>query len=83
MGTEIDALYAHRLEAIEDIIARKNYDAALAIANFKGKLTKHIAKNAIVDNYSDRILGLIKSSSELQAAIKQKYFADFLSATAE
>ena len=83
LGTEIDALYAHRLEAIEDIIARKNYDAALAIANFKGKLTKHIAKNAIVDNYSDRILGLIKSSSELQAAIKQKYFADFLSATAE
>ena len=77
LGTEIDALYAHRLEAIEDIIARKNYDAALAIANFKGKLTKHIAKNAIVDNYSDRVLGLIKSNSELQAAIKQKYFANF------
>ena len=79
---EIDALYAQRLEAIEDIIARKNYDAALAIANFKGKLTKHIAKKAIVDSYSDRVLGLIKSSGELQAAIKQKYFADFLSATA-
>ena len=82
-SAEIDALYAQRLKSIDDIIARKNYDAALAIANFKGKLTKHIAKNAIVDNYSDRVLGLIKSSSELQAAIKQKYFADFLSATAE
>lgn len=83
LSTEIDALYTQRLEAIEDIIARKDYDAALAIANFKGKLTKHIAKNTIVDNYSDRVLGLVKSSSELQVAIKQKYFADFLSATAE
>lgn len=82
-STEIDALYAQRLEVIEDIIARKDYDAALAIANFKGKLTKHIAKNAIVDNYSDRVLGLIKSSSKLQAAIKQKYFADFLNSTSE
>ena len=82
-STEIDALYAQRLEAIEDIIARKDYDAALTIANFKGKLTKHIAKNAIVDNYSDRVLGLIKSNSELQTAIKQKYFADFLSSTVE
>lgn len=82
-STEIDALYAQRLKDIDDIIACKDYDAALAIVNFKGKLTKHIAKNAIVDNYSDRVLGLIKSSSELQAAIKQKYFADFLSSTAE
>ena len=83
LSTEIDALYTQRLEAIEDIIARKDYDAALAIANFKGKLTKHIAKNTIVDNYSDRVLGLVKSSSELQVAIKQKYFADFLSFTSE
>ena len=76
-STEIGALYAQRLKNIDDIIVRKDYDAALAIVNFKGKLTKHIAKNAIVDNYSDRVLGLIKSNSELQAAIKQKYFANF------
>ena len=81
-SAEIDALYAQRLKSIDDIIARKNYDAALAIVDFKGKLTKHIAKNAIVDNYPDRVLGLIKSSSELQATIKQKCFADFLSTTA-
>lgn len=82
-STEIDAIYAQRLKDIDDIIARKDYDAALTIANFKGKLTRHIAKNAIVDNYSDRVLGLIKRNSELQAAIKQKYFAGFLSSTAE
>jgi len=71
---EIDVLYGERIHAIESFIQGKNYEGALAIVNFKGKLTKHIAKNTIVDNYPDRVLGLIKSNSALRDTIKQKYF---------
>ena len=71
---EIDVLYGERIHAIESFIQEKNYEGALAIVNFKGKLTKHIAKNTIVDNYPDRVLGLIKSNSALRDTIKQKYF---------
>lgn len=71
---EIDALYAERLTTIETFIQQKNYEGALTIANFKGKLTKYIAKNTIVDNYPDRVLGLIKSNNSLKETLKQKYF---------
>lgn len=72
---ELDALYEERLHAIETLIQQKNYEGALAIVNFKGKLTKQIAKSTIVDNYPDRVLGLIKSNCTLKDLIKQKYFA--------
>lgn len=72
---EIDALYAERLMTIEDIIIRKEYEKALAIVNFKGKLTKHIAKQTIVDNYPERVLGLIRSNDILRELIKKKYFS--------
>ena len=71
---EIDDLYNERIHAIDSFTQEKNYEGALAIVNFKGKLTKHIAKNTIVDNYPDRVLGLIKSNSRLRNTIKQKYF---------
>ena len=47
---------------MQDIIESKKYEEALAIVNFKGKLTKYIAKQTIVDNYPDRVLGLIRSN---------------------
>ena len=72
---EIDTLYIERIQAIEKFIREKNYEKALTIANFKGKLTKQIAKNTIVDNYPDRILGLIKNNETLRDTIKHKYFA--------
>ena len=71
---EIDTLYTERLTTIETFIQQQNYEGALTIVNFKGKLTKHIAKTTIVDNYPDRVLGLIKSNSVLKDTIKQKYF---------
>ena len=72
---EIDALYEERLQTIENFIQQKNYEDALAIVNFKGKLTNQIAKHTIVNNYPDRVLGLIKSNCTLKESIKQKYFA--------
>lgn len=72
---EIDTLYQDRLTQLETLIERKDYEKALKIVNFKGKLTKHIAKNTIVDNYQDRVLGLIKSINTLQELLKQKYFS--------
>lgn len=59
---------------MEDIIESKKYEEALAIVNFKGKLTKYIAKQTIVDNYPDRVLGLIRSNNALREVIKKKYF---------
>lgn len=75
---EIDSLYAERLNTIETFILEKNYEGALTIANFKGKLTKQIAKTTIVDNYPDRILELIKRNNSLKEALKQRYFAAIL-----
>lgn len=72
---EIDELYTERLTNIENIIKNKIYDDALFIVNFKGKLTKHIAKNTIVDRYPDRILELIRTDDELKNLIKSKYFS--------
>ena len=51
---------------MQDIIESKKYEEALAIVNFKGKLTKYIAKQTIVDNYPDRVLGLIRSNNALR-----------------
>jgi hypothetical protein len=59
---------------LQDIIESKKYEEALAIVNFKGKLTKYIAKQTIVDNYPDRVLGLIRSNNALREVIKKKYF---------
>ena len=47
----------------------------VAIVDFKGKLTKYIAKQTIVDNYPDRVLGLIRNNEELRELIKKKYFS--------
>ena len=59
---------------MQAIIESKKYEEALAIVNLKGKLTKYIAKQTIVDNYPDRVLGLIRSNNALREVIKKKYF---------
>ena len=53
---------------------QKNMKKLWPIVNFKGKLTKYIAKQTIVDNYPDRVLGLIRSNNALREVIKKKYF---------
>lgn len=72
---EIDRLYTERIQTLSDIIRKKDYQEGLRIANFKGKLTKYIAKNTIVDKYVDRVLDLLKKDSELSASVRGKYFA--------
>lgn len=67
-------LYIERLSLIEDIIEQKDYILGLKIANFKGKLTKDISKNTIVDKYVDRVLDLIKKDSSLKSAIVKTFF---------
>lgn len=71
---EIDDIYEKRLKEINDIICSRKYEEALAIVNFKGKLINDIARHSIVDNYPERILGLIKRDSDLKILIRNKYF---------
>lgn len=75
---EIDRLYTERIQTLSDIIRKKDYQEGLRIANFKGKLTKYIAKNTIVDKYVDRVLDMLKKDSKLSASVREKYFAFLL-----
>lgn len=75
---EIERLYNERLKLISDIILQKNYALGICTANFKGKLTKCIAKNTIVDKYADRVIDLIKKDKELSKKIFDKYLSDFI-----
>lgn len=70
-------LYNSVLEKIEHFISEQKYDEALQFVNFKGRLTKDIAKKVIVDKYENRILDLIKKDVNLQKHIKDTYFHDF------
>ena len=71
---EIDSEYEARLSHINHLIETRDFEGALKIANFKGTLTKQIAKNTIVDKYPDRIINLIKCDADLRNQIKRKYF---------
>ena len=57
-------------------IENKDYDSALRFVNFKGRLTKDICQKIIVNKYENRILDLIKKTSELQKYIIETYFSD-------
>ncbi|MHB8130578.1 MAG: AAA family ATPase, partial [Mobilitalea sp.] len=70
---EAESLYIGRLEYIISLIETKSFDEALRIANFKGRLTKDLAR-VIVDKYENRVLDLIKKSNTLKTTITEKYF---------
>ena len=70
-------LYNTTLNKIEGFIVKKDYNAALKFVNFKGCLTKKLAREAIADKYVNRVLGLIKKDDELREYLINKYFYEF------
>ena len=76
---KIKELYELTLNKINNLIIAKDYNSALCFVNFKGRLTKDIAKKTIVDKYENRILDLIKKNFDLQKYIKDTYFQEFIS----
>lgn len=72
--TLIQENYNKRLNELENVIVNRDYEGALAICNFKGKLIGHIARE-IVDEYKDRVLVLIANNKDLQQKIKLKFFS--------
>lgn len=74
---QIKSIYEQTLSKIDIFISTKNYNDAIRFVNFKGRLTKDIAKKTIIDKYENRVLDLIKKECSLQDYIKQTYFADF------
>ena len=73
----IEILYNNTIEKINNFIKNKDYAGALRFVNFKGRLTKDIAKKIIVDKYENRILDLIKKDGKLQKYICDAYFQNF------
>lgn len=69
--------YEQTLEKINSYIQDRNYEAAIRFVNFKGRLTRDIAKNTIVDKYENRILDLIKKDVTLKDYLITTYFSDF------
>lgn len=74
---QVEALYNNTLARINKFIEDKDYSSALRFVNFKGRLTKEIARNKIVDRFENRILDLIKKNSDLQKYIIETYFPNF------
>lgn len=70
----IQEYYDKRFNEIKEIIKNKDFEGALKIGDFKGKLIKSISKE-IVSDYVNRIFTFIASDSSLQEEIKRKYFA--------
>jgi len=66
--------YDLRLNAIEKFIENKDYENALRVSDFKGKLIGYIAAE-IINDYKERIFTHISRNEELQDKIKKKYFA--------
>lgn len=75
---KIQTLYEDTIQKIKGFIKTKDYSSALCFVNLKGRLTKDIAKNVIVDKYENRILDLIKKDDELQKYIRDTYFSNFV-----
>lgn len=75
---KIQELYEATRIKINDFISTKDYNSALQFVNFKGRLTKDLAKKRIVDKYENRILDLIKKDFALQDYIKDTYFSNFI-----
>ncbi|MFR4879256.1 MAG: hypothetical protein ACLUBO_03010 [Coprococcus sp.] len=67
----IKALYDDTITKINNFIEKKDYNSALRFVNFKGRLTKDLARKIIVDKYENRILDLIKKDVDLQKYILQ------------
>ena len=67
----IKALYDDTITKINNFIEKKDYNSALRFVNFKGRLTKDLARKIIVDKYENRILDLIKKDVALQKYILQ------------
>lgn len=73
---KIKTLYNDVVKKLNLFIENKDYDSALRFVNFKGRLTKDICQKIIVNKYENRILDLIKKTSELQKYIIETYFSD-------
>lgn len=74
---KIQEIYDSTLTKINNFIINKNYNDAIYFVNFKGRLTKDLAKRYIVDKYENRILDLIKKDFSLQEHIRNTYFQNF------
>lgn len=72
-----NCIYNGILEKLESFLTSKNYNDAIRFVNFKGRLTRDIAQKTIVNKYENRILDLIKKSTELQEYILKTYFSEF------
>lgn len=73
---EIETLYNATISKINNFIDNKDYHSALRFVNFKGRLTRDLAKKVIVDRYENRVLDLIKKEADLQKHIIETYFTN-------
>lgn len=70
---QVNTLYENKLQELNDLIERKEYDEALKVSNFKGALINELPR-LIVDNYKEKVFVLIADDEELKKSILAKYF---------
>ena len=69
----IDKLYSERIEEINNIIKKNDYENAIKIINAKEKLLD-LANKELEKNYDKKVIELIMQNDKLQENIKIKYF---------
>ena len=73
-SSEIDNLYNERLEDLEQMVEKSDYENIISIYDFNHHIDRFVKD--ISNDYKNKILRLIKRRNDLQETLKQKYYSD-------
>ena len=72
--TKVDALYNERLKCLDEYLREGNFETLVRIYDFGHNINRFL--NDVVNNYQSRVLRLIERRTDLQEALKGKYYAE-------
>ena len=72
--TKVDALYTERLQYLDEYLREGKFEDLVRIYDFGHNINRFL--NDVVNNYQSRILRLIERRTDLQEALKRKYYSE-------
>lgn len=72
--TKVDALYNERLQYLDEYLREGRFEDLVRIYDFGHNINRFL--NDVVNNYQSRILRLIERRTDLQEALKSKYYSE-------
>lgn len=71
---KIDGMYTERLKCLDDYLSKKNFAEITKIYDFGHNIDRFVT--ALVNNYQNRILMLIRKRIDLQQFLRTKYYSE-------